>query len=351
MKRFIVSLSVAAGRNLACGGAALHPPVVASAARRTEAVLRDSEFPARRAIRSRRSLEMGKRRRGRHDAGIARRRQAAHRPTSRSARPRRNAAGEITNAVVISSYYSGDSTDMYEQWVKGTALSGGVPIIGPGRPIDTDRYYVVMVDPLGTWGASKPSDGLGIKIPAIQLLRHGAGQLPHAARPPEGRANVALAAGVSMGGTQTYVWGVMHPEYVQRPDADRRHHAVRRRGSGRQLDLPADDGRDRDRTRYGKRPRAITTICRKRSIRCPASPSAGRCSGSPATIFAYRTTQAFTAVQPGSVLLGSAEREGRHRASPSAPRCTTPSISSGATGSAKPTTSIRISAASSRGRW
>ena len=29
------------------------------------------------------------------------------------------------------------------------ALSGGVPIIGPGRPIDTDRYYVVMVDPLG----------------------------------------------------------------------------------------------------------------------------------------------------------------------------------------------------------
>jgi homoserine O-acetyltransferase len=54
--------------------------------------------------------------------------------------PRKNAAGEITNAVIINSYYSGDSTDMYEQWVKGAALSGGVPIIGPGRPIDTDRY-------------------------------------------------------------------------------------------------------------------------------------------------------------------------------------------------------------------
>ncbi len=54
--------------------------------------------------------------------------------------PRRNAAGEIINAVVINSYYSGDSTDMYEQWVKGAALSGSVPIIGPGRPIDTDRY-------------------------------------------------------------------------------------------------------------------------------------------------------------------------------------------------------------------
>src|SRR3954465_15936969 len=78
---------------------------------------------------------------------------------------RRNAAGEITNAVVINSYYSGDSTDMYEQWVKGAALSGGVPIIGPSRPIDEARYYVIMVDPLGTWGASKPSAGIAIKFP------------------------------------------------------------------------------------------------------------------------------------------------------------------------------------------
>jgi pimeloyl-ACP methyl ester carboxylesterase len=127
--------------------------------------------------------------------------------------PRRNAAGEITNAVIINSYYSGDSTDMYEQWVKGAALSGGVPIIGPGRPIDTDRYYVIMVDPLGTWGASKPSDGLGIKFPQYsyydmvqanyRMLRDGL-KVAHA----------ALVTGVSMGGTQTYVGGVMHPEYM-----------------------------------------------------------------------------------------------------------------------------------------
>ena len=127
--------------------------------------------------------------------------------------PRRNAAGEITNAVIVNSYYSGDSTDMYEQWVKGTALSGTVPVIGPGRPIDTDRYYVVMVDPLGTWGASKPSDGLGLKFPqysyfdmvqANYRMLHDHLKIAHA----------ALATGVSMGGTQTYVWGVMHPEYV-----------------------------------------------------------------------------------------------------------------------------------------
>ena len=127
--------------------------------------------------------------------------------------PRRNAAGEITNAVIINSYYSGDSTDMYLHWVEGSALSGGVPVIGPGRPIDTDRYYVVMVDPLGTWGASKPSDGLGIKFPqysyfdmvqANYRMLHDSLKIAHA----------ALVTGVSMGGTQTYVWGVMHSDFM-----------------------------------------------------------------------------------------------------------------------------------------
>ena len=58
--------------------------------------------------------------------------------------PRRNAAGEITNAVVISSYYSGDSTDMYEQWVVGSALSGGVPIMNCSSPASsgTETYFV-----------------------------------------------------------------------------------------------------------------------------------------------------------------------------------------------------------------
>jgi homoserine acetyltransferase len=127
--------------------------------------------------------------------------------------PRRNAAGEITNAVVINSYYSGDSTDMYEQWVKGTALSGKDPVIGPGRPIDTNRYYVVMVDPLGTWGESKPSDGLGIKFPQysyFDMVQANYRML----RDHLKIAHVALVTGVSMGGTQSYVWGVMHPEFV-----------------------------------------------------------------------------------------------------------------------------------------
>jgi homoserine O-acetyltransferase/O-succinyltransferase len=127
--------------------------------------------------------------------------------------PRRNAAGEITNAVIINSYYSGDSTDMYQQWVVGTALSGGTPIIGPGRVIDTNRFYVVLVDPLGTWGASKPSDGLGQKFPQYSYMDMVQANY-RMLRDHLKIARAALVSGVSMGGTQTYVWGVMHPEFM-----------------------------------------------------------------------------------------------------------------------------------------
>ncbi len=126
--------------------------------------------------------------------------------------PRRNAAGEIVNAVVVNSYYSGDSTDMYQQWVVGTALSGG-PVIGAGKLIDTNKYYVVLCDALGLWGTSKPSDGLGQKFPqysyfdmvqANYRMLHDHLKIGHA----------AIITGASMGGTQTYVWGIMYPGFV-----------------------------------------------------------------------------------------------------------------------------------------
>lgn len=126
--------------------------------------------------------------------------------------PKRNAAGEIVNAVVVNSYYSGDATDMYAQWVKGTALSGG-PVIGPGLVIDTNRYYVVLCDALGLWGASKPSDGLGQKFPqySYQDMVQATYRL---LRDHLKVAHAALVTGVSMGGTQTFVWGTMHSAFM-----------------------------------------------------------------------------------------------------------------------------------------
>lgn len=125
--------------------------------------------------------------------------------------PRRNDRGEITNALIISTFYSGDSTWMYNTWFEGqpaNAFSGGA-IVGPGRTFDTNRFYVVFLDAIGLWGESKPSAGLGRKFPQYsyfdmvqanyQLLRDHLKV-----------AQVELATGVSMGATQTWVWGVMY---------------------------------------------------------------------------------------------------------------------------------------------
>ncbi|MGF1658846.1 MAG: alpha/beta hydrolase [Rubrimonas sp.] len=122
--------------------------------------------------------------------------------------PQRDAEGRIVNAVVIPSFYSGDATTMYAQWVEGTALSGG-PVVGPGEIIDTDRFYVVMFDAIGLWGAGKPSEGLGLDFPQYSYFDMVQSQY-RVLRDHLNVGRVALVTGVSMGATQTHLWGVMH---------------------------------------------------------------------------------------------------------------------------------------------
>lgn len=125
--------------------------------------------------------------------------------------PMKNNKGEITNAIIISTFYSGDSTWMYNTWYEGqplNAFSGGA-VVGPGRTIDTNKYYVVFLDAIGLWGASKPSLGLGRKFPTYNYMDMVVAnyRLLHDHLKV---GQVQLATGCSMGGTQTWVWGLMY---------------------------------------------------------------------------------------------------------------------------------------------
>ena len=129
--------------------------------------------------------------------------------------PQTGEDGKINNAIVISSYYSGDATSMYFNWFEdqgGNEFSGGA-LIGPGLMFDTDRFYIVMTDALGLWGASKPSDGLGLQFPSYSYYDMVQANyrllVDHL-----NIGHVVLATGVSMGATQSYMWGLMHPEFV-----------------------------------------------------------------------------------------------------------------------------------------
>lgn len=129
--------------------------------------------------------------------------------------PERNARGEITNAVIVSAFYSGDASISYFLWYKGqggNASSGGA-VAGPGELIDTNRHYVVFLDALGLWGTSKPSEGLGLRFPQYNYYDFVQANY-RLLRDHLKVARVRLATGISMGAMQSYTWAVLHPEYV-----------------------------------------------------------------------------------------------------------------------------------------
>ena len=130
--------------------------------------------------------------------------------------PKRNDKGEIINAIVISTFFSGDATAMYNSWYVGQSGNGfaGGALVGPGLMFDTNRFYVVFLDGLGLWGASKPSDGLARKFPVYSY--YDMVQLNYRMlRDHLKIGQVVLATGVSMGGTQSYYWGLMYPDFVK----------------------------------------------------------------------------------------------------------------------------------------
>lgn len=130
--------------------------------------------------------------------------------------PQRDAQGKIINAVIISSYYSGDATFMYDFWYEGQKGNGFAKgaVVGPGKLIDTNKYYVIFLDALGLWGTSKPSDGLGMKFPKYSYQDHVQANY-RLLKDHLKVGKIKLATGVSMGAAQSYVWAVLHPDYVE----------------------------------------------------------------------------------------------------------------------------------------
>jgi homoserine O-acetyltransferase len=89
----------------------------------------------------------------------------------------------------------------------------GVELFGPGQPLDATKYFVVLPDSIGTGKSSKPSDGLRAKFPRYnyddmvsaqyRLLNEGL-NIKH----------VRMVLGNSMGGMQTWMWGIQHAGFM-----------------------------------------------------------------------------------------------------------------------------------------
>lgn len=117
--------------------------------------------------------------------------------------PRRDAAGKITNAVLLL------------HATTGTGKTFLVPTLAdhlfrPGQPLDAQRYYIVLPDGIGFGGSTKPSDGLRGHFPHYGYLDQVAAQ--HAMVEGMGIDRLKLVAGISQGAMQAWLWAEQLPE-------------------------------------------------------------------------------------------------------------------------------------------
>ena len=118
----------------------------------------------------------------------------------------KNAQGQVTNAVLIGHGTTGSGAQFIRPEFAGE-------LFGKDQPLDATKYFIVLPDGIGHGKSSKPSDGLHAKFShygyidmveaQYRLLTDGLG-VNHA----------RLVMGTSMGGMQSWLWGEIHPDFM-----------------------------------------------------------------------------------------------------------------------------------------
>jgi homoserine O-acetyltransferase/O-succinyltransferase len=121
-------------------------------------------------------------------------------------KPEKDAQGKTTNAVLITHGTTGSGAQFIRPEFAGE-------LFGKDQPLDATKFFIVLPDGIGHGKSSKPSDGMHAKFPRYgyldmveaqyRLLTEGLG-VNHA----------RLVMGTSMGGMHTWLWGELHPDFV-----------------------------------------------------------------------------------------------------------------------------------------
>jgi len=114
--------------------------------------------------------------------------------------------GVVDNAVLILHGTGGSGAQFLNQHFAGE-------LFGPGQPLDSSRYFIILPDNIGHGHSSKPSDGLRAKFPHYDYDDMVAAQ--HRLLTEGLKVNhLRLIMGTSMGCMHAWVWGESHPEFA-----------------------------------------------------------------------------------------------------------------------------------------
>lgn len=122
--------------------------------------------------------------------------------------PRRDAKGEISNAVMVLHGTGGSGAQFFRPQFADE-------LYGPGQVLDITRWYVILPDNIGHGQSSKPSDGQRMAFPRYdyddmvkaqqRMLTEGLGV-----------NHLQLILGTSMGCMHAFVWGELYPGFARR---------------------------------------------------------------------------------------------------------------------------------------
>ena len=171
---------------------------------------------------------------------------------------------------------------------------------------------MVFLDAIGLWGASKPSQGLGRKFPQYNYMDMVVANY-RLLRDHLNVAQVELATGVSMGATQTWVWGVMYSPsgFVKAIMPIGGTTASDGDDPGRPVDVPPRAGCDRERSELARDQRQLLPPAEGKASRTRACSSCGRRCSSPGYTFPVRSATPWKNTAARSVLLGAERRRDR----------------------------------------
>ena len=121
-------------------------------------------------------------------------------------KPEKDAQGQTRNAVLIMHGTTGSGVQFIRPEFAGE-------LFGKDQPLDATKFLIVLPDAIGHGKSNKPSDGMHAKFPRYgyidmveaqyRLLTEGLGV---------NRARLVM--GTSMGGMHTWLWGELHPDFM-----------------------------------------------------------------------------------------------------------------------------------------
>ena len=132
------------------------------------------------------------------------------------------------NVILIAHYFSGNSHAAGRYAAEDQRPGYWDAIIGAGKPIDTDKYYVISVDTLVNLGTGNPKvittgpasknpdtgKPYGMSFPIVTIRDFV--EVQKALLDSLGISKLHAVMGASMGSLQAYEWAAIYPERVER---------------------------------------------------------------------------------------------------------------------------------------